>query len=175
MKSLEAILTDMASDFGLFPLWELYEWLDAKVRQSGLASLTNSGRAIFLAQRYDGGMFQGGFDTLLRWDPGLGIMPMVMALEQVGARQTAAVLADLASLFPSGAIPDDAHLRIREFDDVESSQEQQMERLRQALRCAEREEDICQLCLEFALKRLADLRREDGESCAAPDSGSIPG
>jgi hypothetical protein len=152
MKSLGAILADVACDYGLSPLWELYEWLDAKVQQSGLGSLTNPGRAIFLVQLYDGGMSHGGFDTLLRWEPKLGIMPMVAALEEVGARRTASVLADLASLFPSGTIPDDAPLRCREFDDLVSPREQEMERLSQALRGAEREEEVCHLCLEFARK-----------------------
>jgi hypothetical protein len=169
MRSLNGIIADMECDYGLSPLWDLFEWLDTKARRSGLGSLSRPGQAVLLTQLYDGGMSRGGFDTLLRWEPNLGIMPMIAALEEIGAHRTASVLADLALLFPSGTIPDDAARRSREFNDVVSPREAEMERLGQSLRSAEREENVCQLCLEFARMWLAELRAED----AAPGT-SLP-
>ncbi|MBN9523659.1 DUF4375 domain-containing protein [bacterium] len=170
MKSLTTILANVREDYGLSPMFELYEWLDAKVVRSGIESLTRPGRAIFLVQRYDGDMAQGGYETLITWDRTLGIMPMIAALREVGAPRTAGVLTDLASLFPSGTIPDNAELRWREYRDLVPPRRQR-KRMQWALRCAQRAEDVCQLCLEHARHNLVELRAENAELGAAPDCG----
>ena len=160
MRRLDAIIADLERFNSVSELFELFEWLDAKVQRSGLASLTEPGRAIFLVQLYDGGMFRGGFDTLFRWEPRLGVMPMIAALEQVGAQKTAAVLANLASMFPSGAIPNNAELRCREYYDHVLTREQDLERVYGKLDLAESEEDVCLLCLEYARSKSIDLLAE---------------
>src|SRR5947209_1112481 len=49
----------------------------------------------YLANRYDGGIFRGGFYTLMRWDPQVDVMRMVEALAAIGVPETARVLTDL--------------------------------------------------------------------------------
>src|SRR5262245_41541804 len=114
-RTLRQILGDLEQgDPGSF--WELAQWLEEKAVREGLDSLSAPARAIYLADRFDAGMFRGGFDTLMRWDPGLDIMQMIPALEAIGAARTAQVVRDLASLFPGGIIPTDPAARLREFD-----------------------------------------------------------
>lgn len=169
MRKLDGIIADLEHFPTVSELFELFGWLMAKVQRSGFDSLTGPGQTIVLVQLYDGGMCRGGFDTLLRWEPQLGIMPMVAALEEVGAHQTAAVLVGLASLFPSGAIPDDAELRCREYNDHVLLREKDMEQVQENLRRAEREEDVSLLSAEYACRNSTNLRAEDTEPVTAPD------
>jgi len=137
-----------------------------------LTSLIEPGRVVLLVQRYDGGMARGGFYTLMLWEPGFGVMPMIGALEAIGAKQTAQVLGTLALLFPEGTIPDDAQLRRRQFEDQVMSREQELDRLAEALRAAEASENITALSLAYARSHATELLMEELEPSASADGPS---
>jgi hypothetical protein len=165
-QSLQCILTDVEVSF-----WDIIEWLQAKIQRSGLDSLGDAARTVYLVNRYDAGMFRGGYGTLLVWNPELDIMWMIPALEAIGAIKTAQALRDWAALFPGGTIPLDKHERMKA--DLAVSEQLILEqvgergpaateeptRIEMQLKAAN--EDIYSLAVKFAKEHKSELLLED--------------
>jgi hypothetical protein len=140
---------------------QLCERLQRKARAAGLDALSDPARVILLADRYDAGMFRSGWYTLMSLDD-YDLMGMIPALEAIGARVTAQVLRELASLFPSGTIPMSVPVRDREYKEHVMGLEDQLNDLEARLNAVELKiERVPALAERFALAHRAELAEEE--------------
>jgi hypothetical protein len=157
----ELFLCPNASGEDVVHFEQLCERLEQKARAVGLGSLSPAARAVLLADRYDAGMFRGGWYTLMGGDD-YDVMDMIPALEVIGAQVTAQVLRELATLFPAGTIPASVPVRDWQYKEHVMRLEDQLEGLEKRLNEVElTTERVPELARRFALAHRAELAEEE--------------
>ncbi len=122
----------------------------------GYEDLSRAEKTVYCIDSLSREMENGGFGQLFHHDAGGFFLDMMEALEQIRAKNSLAVLQQIADFFPNSEIPIDEDERIDTFDQLAS------ELVDEIAECDDRfhdaGENLIELTLKFVAKHLSQFR-----------------